>query len=69
MLTCLLNSSTVQDATWYYNVTEGNPYKTESSVFFRSRLIAAQRIVRLTPLLFTGRITLPNTNGRTCMVR
>lgn len=24
----------VQDATWYYNVTEGNPYKTESSDYF-----------------------------------
>lgn len=22
--------STVQDATWYYNITEGNPYRTES---------------------------------------
>jgi hypothetical protein len=25
----VLTHSTVQDATWYYNVTEGNPYKTE----------------------------------------
>lgn len=25
-----LRDRTVQDATWYYNVTEGNPYKTES---------------------------------------
>lgn len=28
------NQTTVQDATWYYNITEGNPYKTESSDYF-----------------------------------
>lgn len=30
----MLINSTVQDATWYYNVTAGNPYKTESSDYF-----------------------------------
>ncbi|WVQ83761.1 hypothetical protein IAT38_005905 [Cryptococcus sp. DSM 104549] len=28
------NQTTVQDATWYYNISEGNPYKTESSDYF-----------------------------------
>jgi rhamnogalacturonan endolyase len=30
--TAIENQVQVQDATWYYNVSEGNPYKEESYV-------------------------------------
>lgn len=45
--------STVQDATWYYNITEGNPYKTESWILFSKKNQRSSHLFEVSSDYFT----------------